>query len=129
MSRFLDHTWILLTVGLATYSQLIMKWKMSAIGPLPTSLGEKFLTLFHAALTPWVLSALFATFLSGVCWMITLTKFDLSYAFPFTAFNFIVMYLAGVMIFGEQGSWGKVAGTVVIMVGVTLVVMSKGERT
>lgn len=128
-SRLLDHGWIFLTVALATYSQLVMKWQMSAVGPLPSGIGDKFVALFHAALNPWVFSALVATFMSGVCWMVTLTKFDLSYAFPFTALNFMVMYLAGILVFGEQASTAKLIGTIAVLSGVMLIVLSGSERT
>lgn len=127
--RLIDHGWILLTVALATYSQLIMKWRMSAVGQLPSGLSDKLLALFHIALQPWVLSALLATFLSGVCWMVTLTKFELNYAFPFTALNFLIMYLAGTFIFGEHSSTGKLVGTVAVLMGVLLIVMSNSEST
>lgn len=128
-NRLIDHVWILLTVALATYSQLIMKWQMSHIGVLPSDLGGKLTTLFHAALQPWILSALIATFMSGVCWMVTLTKFDLSYAFPFTALNFLVMYMAGAFIFGEHTSLAKLLGTLAVLGGVLLIVLSSPESS
>lgn len=128
-ARIVDHVWIFLTVALATYSQLIMKWQVSAQGPLPPGAAEKVTALFQILLQPWVLSALAATFLSGVCWMVALTKFELSYAFPFTAFNFIVMFFAGAMLFGEDTSLGKLAGTLLVLAGVLCIVLSNPEST
>lgn len=122
-ARIVDHFWILLTVALATYSQLVMKWQMNEIGALPAGLSPKALVLGHAILRPWVLTALFATFMSGVCWMVTLTKFDLSYAFPFTALNFIVMFCAGALLFGEQPSMAKLLGTLLVLGGVMIIVL------
>lgn len=127
--RLIDHVWILLTVALATYSQLVMKWQVSDVGPLPQALGEKTLALFQILMQPWVLSALMATFLSGICWMVTLTRFDLSYAFPFTALNFLVMYAVGAFVFGEHTSLGKLAGTLLVLGGVLLIVLSSPESS
>lgn len=126
--RLIDHIWIVLTVLFAVYSQLTMKWQVTAAAPLPTAIQQKLVALLHLTLQPWVLSALFATFLSGMCWMITLTKFELSYAFPFTALNFLVMFAAGAMIFGEQVTMGKLFGTLLVLGGVLLIVTSGTEQ-
>lgn len=128
-SRLADHIWILLTVALATYSQLVIKWQMNEIGPLPPEFGPKAIALLHALLRPWVMTALLATFMSGICWMVTLTKFDLSYAFPFTALNFLVMFLAGALIFGEQISVVKLLGTALVIGGVMMIVLNAPTKT
>ena len=127
--RIVDHLWIFLTVGFAIYSQLIMKWQVSNIGPLPQGLGEKTMALLQILMQPWMLSALVATFLSGICWMVTLTKFDLSYAFPFTALNFLVMFVVGVFVFGEHTSLAKLSGTLLVLGGVLLIVLSSPESS
>ena len=127
--RIVDHLWIFLTVGFAIYSQLVMKWQVSGIGPLPQGLGEKTIALLQILVQPWMLSALVATFLSGICWMVTLTKFDLSYAFPFTAFNFLVMFVVGVFVFGEHASVAKFSGTLLVLGGVLLIVLSSPESS
>lgn len=124
-TRLIDHAWIILTVALATYSQLVLKWQMTEIGPLPDEFAEKAAALARALIQPWILTALAATFLSGVCWMVTLTKFDLSYAFPFTGLNFLVMFCAGAYIFGEQVSTAKLIGTALVMGGVMMIVLSE----
>lgn len=122
--RIVDHIWIFLTVALATYSQLVLKWQMTEVGPLPAEFAARSLALLHALLRPWVLTALAATFLSGVCWMVTLTKFDLSYAFPFTGLNFLVMSLAGALVFGEQTSITKLIGTMLVLGGIMMIVLT-----
>lgn len=127
--RLSDHVWIFFTVILATYSQLVIKAQMNLIGSLPLDLSSKFFALTHVILRPWVASALFATLLSGLCWMVTLTKFDLSYAFPFTALSFPVMFMAGVMVFGEQASLSKLLGTMLVLCGVLLVVLASPEQS
>ena len=58
---------LLLTVALATYSQLVLKWQMNEIGTLPVDLGGKAVAVLQALARPWVLTALVATFLSGLC--------------------------------------------------------------
>lgn len=129
MQRLVDHVWILLTVLLATYSQVVIKWQMNEIGILPIALGPKFLAVAGALTRPWVLSALLATFLSGMCWMVALTRFDLTYAFPFTAISFIVMFAIGTLVFGEAFSAAKLLGTCLVVVGLLLIVVTSPVKS
>lgn len=121
--RLIDHLWILMTVAFATYSQLVLKWQMNEVGALPADLAGKAVSLLQALVRPWVLTALFATFLSGICWMVALTKFDLSYAFPFTGLSFILMFAAGALVFGEQTSLTKLLGTLLVLAGLLVLVL------
>lgn len=122
--RLVDHTWIFFTVALVTYSQLVLKWQMTEVGSLPSDFAARSLALLNALLRPWVITALIATFLSGICWMVTLTKFDLSYAFPFTGLSFLVMFFAGALVFGEQISIAKLIGTMLVLAGIMMIVLT-----
>jgi drug/metabolite transporter (DMT)-like permease len=118
LGRLYDHVWIVLTVALATYSQLVLRWQMSIVGALPSEPMLKIASLASVALRPWVISALFATFCSGLSWMVVLSKFELTYAFPFTALTFLLILAAGVLVLGETLSTGRVIGTLLIVCGV-----------
>lgn len=124
MSRTFDHVYILGTVLFAVYSQLVMRWQVSAAGPLPADLGGKFWFIATLLLNPWVLSGLAATFLSGVAWMMTMTKFDISYAYPFIGLNFVLVPAAGVLLFGEGMSATKLAGTALVVLGIVVIARS-----
>lgn len=127
--KALDHMWIALTVALATYSQLVLRWQMSMLGEMPAEPVQKLLFIASTALKPWILSALFATFLSGLSWMVVLNKFELSYAFPFTALNFMVILGAGVVLLGESLTTGKVIGTCIVITGVIVMAVSTGNNS
>lgn len=61
----------------------------------------------------------FATFL----WLYLLSKFDLSYIYPLTSLAFVLGVAAGSFVLGEAVTWNRVAGSLVIMVGVYLVTL------
>lgn len=50
---------------------------------------------------PWVASCFLAAFLGAWTWMIALTRFDLSYAYPFTSLTFVLILLLSAMLFRE----------------------------
>lgn len=116
-----SHIYIVSTIFFTVYSQLIMRWQVSSAGSLPEGAYEKLLFIGNLLLNPWVLSSIAATFLAGVSWMLTMTKFEISYAYPWTALNFVLMLLLGVFLFNESFNLQKLVGTLVVVLGVVLV--------
>lgn len=66
-----------------------------------------------------------ATFLGGVAWMLTLTKFEVSYAYPWMSLNFVLMPVLGLIIFRESFHPLKAIGTALIAIGVFLISRSR----
>ncbi len=116
-----NHIYIFSTIFFTVYSQLIMRWQVSCAGSLPEGNYEKLLFIGNLLLNPWVLSSIVATFLAGVSWMLTMTKFEISYAYPWTALNFVLMLLLGVFLFNESFNLQKLVGTLVVVLGVVLI--------
>ena len=85
MKFLLEHFYIFLSIFFAVCSQLIIKWKMSAFSfDGDTTIIDKFSFAFSMLLNPYIMLSIIFTLLSGLSWMIAMTKFDISYAYPFT---------------------------------------------
>jgi drug/metabolite transporter (DMT)-like permease len=121
MNRALDHVYIFAMVFLTAYSQIIMRWQVGLAGALPAGGGPKMLFVAHLLLNRWVLSGIIATFFAGVSWMLALTKFQLSYAYPFTSLVYLLVLASGVAFFKDSMSAGRLAGTAVVMLGVVMI--------
>ncbi len=68
----------------------------------------------------WLLAGL-ALYAAGTgCWMLCLASLDLSYAYPFTGLNYVLVLLASWLLFGETISAGRLAGVALICLGVVL---------
>lgn len=120
----MNHLYLIATILFAILSQVIIRWQMGIVGQLPDGLWEKCLFMTHAFFRPWILLAFLLTFLSGVAWMITLTKFEISYAYPFTSLNFIIMLALGVLLFEEPFNINKLIGTLLVVSG--LIIVTRG---
>ena len=59
-----------------------------------------------------------ATLLGGISWMLAMTKFETSYAYPFISLNFILVLGLSVLLFNESFSTMKLIGTLFIIVGI-----------
>jgi drug/metabolite transporter (DMT)-like permease len=121
MNRVIDHSSIFAMVALTAYSQVIMRWQVSNAGALPPGLLGKAAFIGTLLLNPWVLSGIAATFFAGVSWMLALTKFQISYAYPFTSLTYLLVLLSGVVFFRDGINMGRVLGTAVVMAGVVII--------
>ena len=125
MQFILNHFYLLLAISFSIVSQLIIKWKMSVFSfDDYETWQDKFALAFSMLLNPYIIISLFLTLLAGVTWMIAMTKFEISYAYPFTLLGLVLVTIFSVVFFGESVNTYKLSGIVLIVLGI--VVISKG---
>lgn len=115
------HLYIALTLAFTVYGQLVLKWQMGGVGPLPQAAGGKVLFLLGQFSNPWILSGLASAFLASLAWMAAMTRFDLNYAYPFMSLAFVIVMAFSVLFLGEALSLAKVAGTLMVIGGLVLI--------
>jgi drug/metabolite transporter (DMT)-like permease len=112
------------TVLLTVYGQLIIKWQTGKAGAFPTAAGERVDYLVSILLNPWVISSLMAAVIAAFAWIAALSYLDLSRAYPFVSASFVLVLVLSAVVFGESITVLKVAGAVLIVLG--LVIGSQG---
>lgn len=117
----MGHLYLLGTVVFTVYGQLILKWRIVQYGQMPEPATEKVLFLFNALLDPYILSGLFSAFIASMFWMAAMTKYDVSYAYPFiTAGLTLVTVFMAIFILGESITLYKLSGLILIVSGVVV---------
>jgi len=116
--------YVLGSVLFTVYGQMVVKWQVAKAGAFPPSLSEKISFLVHLVLNPWILSSMFAGFLALLCWLAAMTKFELSYAYPFMSLAFMFVLILSAILFHEAVTVPKVLGVLLIMAGI--IVASRG---
>ena len=114
------HVYILLTLLFTVYGQMVIKWQIGLAGPAPDDGGEKFLFLLRQLLNPWIISGFLAAFVAALAWMAAMTRFELSYAYPFMSLAFVIVMGVSAVLLGEPLSVSKIAGTGVVVAGLVL---------
>lgn len=68
--------------------------------------------------------------LSLIAWLIALSRFEVSFAYPLLAITYILVYVAAIYwpLLGEQASPQKLLGITIIIAGVALVSVSRSEN-
>jgi len=117
----LAHLYIFSTIFFTVTSQLIIKWRMSTTHiNLPEDVLEKILFLLKALLDPFILTSILLTLFSGLSWMAAMTKFELSYAYPFIGLTFIMQLFFSYYLFNESLSIYKLIGVGFIALGILI---------
>ena len=112
------YSYIMATLLLTVYGQLIIKWRMNLLGSFPATFRLQLLYLGKALLDPYVISSFVAAFLASLTWMAALTKFDLSHAYPFMSLSFVLVLICSYLLFNEPITLNKIVGIILIIAGV-----------
>jgi len=114
------HLYITLTLIFTVYGQLVLKWQISQAGPLPGPAAEKVAFLLQQLLNPWILTGFVSAFLASLAWMAAMTRFELSYAYPFMSLAFVLVMGFSAVFFREPLLGTRVAGTALVILGLVL---------
>jgi len=115
---------VAMTIILTSYGQLTIKWQATLFQPATSGLLSRLPAVLQLLLQPWVISAFVAAFGASLCWMLAVSRLELSKAYPFMALNFLIVCVVAVPLFGETLSTAKVVGLTTVVVG--LLILSQG---
>jgi multidrug transporter EmrE-like cation transporter len=124
MNSASGFVYIALTVLFTVYGQLVLKWQVNLAGAMPDSVAAKIMFLFRLLSNFWVISGFAAAFLASLAWMAAMTKFQLSYAYPFMSLNFVLVFGLSAWLFHESVTLPKLIGLGLIVLGI--VALSRG---
>jgi len=116
----MGYFYIIGTIFFTVYGQLAIKWKISSFGSLPDGIIEKIFFLFKVLFDPIIFSGFLSAFIASFFWMATMTKFELSYAYPFMSGAFVLVFILSVLFFQEVVTWQKVLGLALIVAGIVV---------
>jgi multidrug transporter EmrE-like cation transporter len=114
------HLYILLTIILTVYGQIIIKWQVNSAGEFPVETNEKLFFVLRLLLNPWVISSFTCAFLAALSWMAAMTKFTLSYAYPFTSLTFVLVLTLSAVFFHDSITLPKAIGMGLIVAGIVI---------
>jgi len=116
----IKYLYILLTLVLTIYGQLILKWRLNHYEQFPVQFKAQLAYFSRVLLDPFVLSSFAAALLGSFTWIAALTKFDLSYAYPFMSLSFVFVLLLSYYIFNEPLTINKLIGVLLIVGGLVI---------
>jgi multidrug transporter EmrE-like cation transporter len=116
----MNHFYIFLTILFTVYGQIVIKWQVKMAGAFPQDHIEKLHYIIKLLLNPWVISGFACAFLAALSWMAAMTKFDLSYAYPFMSLAFVLVIFLSAIFFKEPITISKSIGLGFIVIGIII---------
>ena len=113
-----DFLYVFAAVFFTVYGQIIVKWQVAKAGVFPATLPGKMSFLLGLVLNPWIITAVAAGFLALLSWMAAMTKFELSYAYPFMSLAFVLVLILSALLLHETVTVPKVLGVALIVMGI-----------
>jgi drug/metabolite transporter (DMT)-like permease len=110
----------------AACGHIMIKYGLNA---MPSIVDEPFVTrLMTYMFAPRVVLGLLIYGVGTLLWIVAVAKRDISYVYPISALNYVIVVMAGKWVLGESISTGRWLGVLVVMVGVAVLQTSKKDK-
>ena len=112
---------LMIAMGLTLVGELLLKTGINRHGGLELSLTSLLPTAWKLFTNLFILGGFAFVFGGSLFWLVVLSRWDLSLAYPLLSINYILGILLSALLLKEQVTVLQVFGALVIMTGVTLV--------
>ncbi len=116
--------YLLVSIACAVVGQILLKQGMRVTGPVTLSLYGLPHLIMQLATNPWVVVGMSLYLGGSLFWLTALSRLDLSLAYPFAGLNYVLILLASYLVFGEALNPIRIAGALLIALGVSLIARS-----
>ena len=117
----INYLLILFSVAAAVCGQLSLKHGMLNIGYVELNLQAIPVFLAKALTSPFIYLGLGSYFIGALCWLVVLSRVELSWAHPLTAMTYICIVFLSWVLFKEDVGLVRILGVLAIALGVFLV--------
>ena len=112
---------LLPTIALVVYGQLIIKWRVAALSGAAHSVSGPLDRLAVYLMDPYILSAYAAALGGSMTWMFVVESYPVSLAFPLhIGLTVALVVLGGIWLFGEPITASRALAIALILAGVAI---------
>src|SRR5438128_6228438 len=98
---------------------VLIKAGLNAASLHPAGMSS-FARILHLLLQPQVIGGLLIYLLGTVCWMTAVAQKEISFLYPLTSVNYVMVVATSALFFHEAVSVRRAAGVAVIVIGMIL---------
>ena len=120
MVKFYNLLPIIFVIISTVTSQLILKWRVDSIIKRSEDTSNQIQLILKNIFDPYILLCFSLAFVAAISWIFTLTRFNLSSAYPYMALNFLFVIILSSLFFGEVLSIRNIIAGILIIIGVAL---------
>lgn len=113
---------LLTSIGFATAGQLLLRAGMQRVGEISGVTADQLLPLVWEVLTTWQVPLGLGFFgLSSVFWLVTLSRVELSVAYPVVSLGYVLILVFSYTVLGERPSALTWIGAALVVVGIATI--------
>ena len=112
------HLMLALAIIFAVVSQLLFRTGVGSMGQLTFTRSTLVVEVWKLFTSPYIIAGVALYGFGFLAWMGALSRFGLSYVYPFTALNYVLLLLFSWILFDEPLSIVRWIGVGVIILGV-----------
>ena len=112
------HAMLALAIIFAVISQLLFKTGVGAIGQVTLTRTTLPAEIWKLATSPYIVVGLMLYSVGFLAWLGAMSRFGLSYVYPFTGMNYVLVLMFSWIVFDEPLSPIRWLGVGVIILGV-----------
>jgi multidrug transporter EmrE-like cation transporter len=129
LPHVLSHWWIAFAASslFVVSGHLLIKAGLNDSTPISAAAGPVARAL-HSVLQVKVLSGLSIYLIGTVCWMRAVSLKEISFLYPLSSLNFVLIAAASTVFLQETISGQRIAGILLIVLGMVLMNTRAGER-
>jgi len=106
------------TVFFTVTGQLLVKWGMLAVGPMPQE-RDQLLGFIWRAFANWgVFTGLACAGIAALFWILAMSKSDISFAYPFMGLAIVLVLALSPLLFQENVPLTRWLGVLVVCLGI-----------
>lgn len=114
----LTYALLLVAISLTVTGEVLLKMGLNSIGDAFTFTP----TMIFRTFTQWQVFLGFVLIFGGsLFWLYVISRFDLSFAYPILAFNYVAILIPAWLLLNERVTINKVVGSLIIVAGVIVV--------
>lgn len=106
---------------ISVYLPILAGVLFAAIGQVALKAGADGKQALVEFFNAWIVFGLVCYGVGTVLWIFSLSRTRLTVVYPFTALTFVLVYVAGIVVFGEHTGFAQWLGVALILVGLCLV--------
>jgi multidrug transporter EmrE-like cation transporter len=114
----MTYVYIAITIIFSVAGQLMLKHATNYLGEMPDNLRDGAVFLLRALIDLYVIGGFLFAFIASVAWIGAVSKMELSFVYPFTSLNFVLVLIFSALLFQEQINASRVIGILAICIGV-----------
>lgn len=129
--RALSHWWIAFAASaiFVVSGHLLIKAGLNSLTPLPVN-TTVITRVLHSAWHPTVIAGLLIYSMGTVCWMRAVSQKEISFLYPLSSVNFVLIAAASMLFLREDLSTRRMAGVACVVLGMILMnIRSDGEQS